>query len=57
MKYVEFLVFLCRIAYEHYRKTPYHKELLYLKLDQCMGSFLAFLMLQPNFLFKEKFEK
>lgn len=55
MSYVEFLVFLCRLSYEHYRKTPYHEEYLYLKLDKLMPAFLAYLYLQPNFLFKEKF--
>ena len=30
MSYVEFLVFLCRIAYYHFDKTPYRNELLYL---------------------------
>ena len=55
MKYVEFLVFICRVSYEHYRNTPYHEEQLYLKLDKLMPSFLAYLALQPNFLFLEKF--
>ena len=55
MKYVEFLVFLCRVAFEYYRTTPYHDELLYLKLDKLMPSFLAYMSLQPNFLFGDKF--
>ena len=46
MSYVEFLVFLCRIAYFHYEKTPYRNELLYLKLDHLMQDFCAFLNLQ-----------
>ena len=56
MKYVEFLVFICRIAKEHYDGTPYEKEAHYLKLDHLMGTFLAECNLEPNFLFAEKFE-
>ena len=56
MKYVEFLVFLCRVAHEHYNGSPYESELLYLKLDHLMPAFLAFLNLQPQFLFGEKFK-
>lgn len=41
MRYVEFLVFLCRISYEHYKNSPYHKEPLYKKLDHLMPNFLA----------------
>ena len=55
MKYVEFLVFLCKSAYEYYRNTPYHGELLYLKLDKLMPAFLAYMNLMPNFLFGDKF--
>ena len=42
MRYVEFLVFLCRIAHEHYENSPYKKEPLYIKLDHLMGLFLSF---------------
>ena len=56
MSYVEFLVFLCRIAYFHYEKTPYRNELLYLKLEHLMQDFCAFLNLQPAFLFGERFK-
>ena len=56
MKYVEFIVFLCRISYEHYAKTEHTAELLYLKLDHLMPAFLAYLSLQPQFLFGEKFK-
>ena len=55
MKYVEFLVFLCRVSFEYYRTGPYHGEYLYLKLDKLMPSFLAYMSLQPNFLFGDKF--
>ena len=33
MQYWEFLVFLCRVTYEFYKKTPYASEPFYLKLD------------------------
>ena len=56
MKYVEFIVFLCRIAHEHYNKGPYEKELLYLKLDKLLPAFLSPLNLNPVFLFGEKFK-
>lgn len=55
MKYVEFLVFLCRVSHEHYKGTVYEKELLYKKLDHLLPSMLAPLYLQPQFLFGEKF--
>ena len=55
MKYVEWLVFLCRIAHEHYKGGPYEKELLYLKLDHLMPSILGYLNLLPLFLFGEQF--
>ena len=56
MKYVEFLIFLCRIAYEHYRGTPYENELMYLKLEKLIPKFLVVLNLQPLFLYGEEFE-
>ena len=43
MKYVEFLVFLCRTAHEHYKNFKggvYNKEKLYKKLDRLMSVFL-----------------
>ena len=55
MKYVEWLVFLCRIAHEHFKGGPYEKELLYLKLDHLMPSILGYLNLLPLFLFGEQF--
>jgi hypothetical protein len=55
MKYVEFIVFLCRIAHEHYKGGPYEKEFLYLKLDHLMPAMLDYLNLQALFLFEEKF--
>ena len=56
MMYVEFLVFLCRIAHEHYESTPYKSELNYLKLDHLMPTILSVFNLTPMFLFDEKFE-
>ncbi|MFO0117200.1 MAG: hypothetical protein ACK521_06165 [bacterium] len=56
MKFVEFLVFLCRIAKEHYDGSPYEKEAHYLKMDHLMPLFLKECGLEPNFLFSEKFE-
>lgn len=56
MKYVEFLVFICRIAKEHYEGSPYMKETHYLKMDHLMPIFLKECNLEPNFLFGEKFE-
>ena len=56
MKFVEFLVFLCRIAFEHYRNTPYESELMYLKLEKMIPVFLAPINLVPLFLFYEEFE-
>ena len=56
MKYVEFLVFLCRVVHEHYVGTQYESELLYLKLDHLMPTILGYLNLQPLFLFNAKFK-
>lgn len=56
MKFVEFLVFLCRIVYEHYRGTPYENEMMYLKLEKIIPKMLDVLYLQPLFLFGEEFE-
>lgn len=57
MKFVEFLVFLCRISEEHYKNSPYEGELLYLKLEHLMSRFLSPLNLSCLFLFGEKFQK
>lgn len=56
MKMVEFYVFICRIAFEHYRGTPYENEMMYLKLEKTVPKFLNFLQLDPVFLFNEEFE-
>jgi hypothetical protein len=56
MKFVEFLVFLCRCALGHYQDTPYANELMYLKLEKLIPQMLAPLNIQPLFLFYEDFE-
>ena len=56
MKYTEFLVFICRIAYEHYRGTPYENEMLYLKMEKILPKYLAVFNLTCIFLFEEDFE-
>ena len=42
MKYVEFIVFICRITHEHYESTDFKTELLYKKLDHMLPAFLAY---------------
>ena len=56
MKYVEFLVFLCRITFEHYESTPHKQEAFYKKLDHMLPQFLGYVNLEPIFLFDEKFQ-
>ena len=56
MKYVEFIVFLCRISHFHYQKTKYKDELLYLKLEHLLPRFLEQFSLNPVYLYGEKFK-
>lgn len=56
MKYVEFIVFLSRLAFQHYKDTPYHMELMYIKIDKMLPRFLAPLNLTPMFSFNDEFE-
>ena len=49
MKFVEFIVFLCRVTHEHYESTPCRGELLYKKLDHMLPAFLDYVGLQPLF--------
>ena len=51
MKYVEFLVFLCRVTFEHYEKTEHNAEPFYNKLDHMMPKFLDHMRLEPVFTF------
>ena len=56
MSFVEFVVFLCRIAHEHYEGTPYSDELLYLKLEHLVPIFLNYHGPQATpWLYGEKF--
>ena len=56
MKFVEFLVFICRIAFERYRDSPYESEHMYLKLEKTLPQFLESMNLVPMFLFYEEFD-
>lgn len=56
MKFVEFIVFLCRVTYEHYRGTHYENELMYLKLEKTIPMYLNVIGVNPLFLFYEDFE-
>jgi hypothetical protein len=57
MKYVEFIVFICRVCHEHYeKKADYKSELLHLKIDHLMPNLLEPNKLQRMFTFDEKFE-
>ena len=55
MKFVEFIVFVCRICHEHYCKTDKKKELLFLKIDHLMPKLLEPNKLVPIFSFNERF--
>jgi hypothetical protein len=37
----EFLVFICRMTYEHYKNTPYKDEMMYIKLEKMLPAWLA----------------
>lgn len=56
MRFVEFIVFICRISHQHYSKTKYKDELLYLKLEHLIPKYLEQFGLNPVFLFGEKFK-
>ena len=56
MSFVEFLVFLCRVAHEHYSTTPYKDEMQHLKLDHLLPAILNAFNLTPAFLFNQAFE-
>lgn len=55
MKFVEFIVFICRICHEHYSKTEYAEELLHLKINALMPQLLSSLNVPPLFVSDEKF--
>lgn len=56
MKFVEFVVFICRVCHHHYSDTEFHEELLYLKIDHLLPVLLAPLHLIPTFQFGTMFE-
>ena len=56
MKFVEFLVFICRISYEHYRGTPYENEMMHLKIEHTLPLYCNVINAVPQFLFNEAFE-
>lgn len=53
MKFVEFLVFLCRAAHEVYIGTPEESQGLHLKLDAILKKVLASVGMVPTFSFKD----
>ena len=56
MRFVEFLVFLCRITNEHYMQSEHKDELLYKKLDHMLPVYLNHIGLSPTFQYDEKFK-
>jgi hypothetical protein len=55
MQYNEFLVFIARVTYEHYKKTNYHNELMYIKIEKMLPAWLAPVYAQPDFGFHVDF--
>ena len=55
MSYVEFLVFLCRITFEHYETTEHKEEKFYMKLDHMLPKYLDHVAAKPDFLFEDLF--
>lgn len=49
MKYVEFVVFICRVSFEHFKGTQHENEPLSLKIDNLLPKFCAPLYLEPAF--------
>jgi len=56
MKFVEFMVFICRICHQHYEGTKYAEEQLHLKISKLMPALLSPLNLEPAYVFDEKFK-
>jgi hypothetical protein len=52
----EFITFICRVTYEHYRNTDYHEEKMHIKLDKMLAVWLAPIGALPTFNFHEDFE-
>merc|ERR1712226_1772238 len=55
MNYVEFLVFICRITYEHYQTTEHKDEEFYMKLDHLLAIMLDQSNIKIEFQFGDKF--
>ena len=51
----EFLVFMCRITYEHYKKTPYAQEAMHIKFEKMLPLWLAPVGQTAIFGFEEEF--
>ena len=56
MNTAEFLVFMCRITYEHYKGSHYHTEKMYIKLEKMLPNWLAPVYAIPEFGFNHEFE-
>lgn len=56
MKFTEFVVFLCRVAFEHYRGSHYENEMMYLKIEKLLPRYLSVIYAEPLFLYNEEFE-
>lgn len=52
----EFLVFMCRITFEHYKGSHYHNERMYIKLEKMLPNWLAPVYQIPEFGFNHEFE-
>jgi hypothetical protein len=46
---------MCRITYEFYKNTPYHNELMYLKLEKMLPKWLEPVRQAPLFYFDHEF--
>jgi len=52
----EFLVFICKMTYEHYQDSPYKHEAMHIKLEKLLPMWLAPVWLTPIFVTGEEFE-
>jgi len=50
------LVFICRITHEHYKSTPYKDELLHIKLDKMLPTWLSPIFETPLYTIGCQFE-
>lgn len=56
MSTYEFLVFMCRITFEHYKASHYHTEKMYIKLEKMLPNWLAPVYAIPEFGFNNEFD-